>query len=97
MKQFLYPKVFRRGSPILIFVGKEGKTYWLGAYHELRELPPKSEKKYTGAGREYDAVQRTGISKKLYEAFMEEAKMNHEKYSKEDDAIKSILKLKGGF
>jgi hypothetical protein len=93
MKQFLYPKAFRRGSPILIFVAKDGKKYWLGTYHELREIQPKSEKKYSGAGREYNAVQRIRISKELYRAFMEEAKINHEKYSKEDDAIKAIPKL----
>ena len=77
----------------MIFVAKDGKKYWLGTYHELKELPPKSEKKHSGAWREYNAVQRIRISKELYKAFMEEARMNAEKYSDENKAMRAMPKL----
>ena len=76
MKKFLRPKKLRRGSPTAIFVAKEDNGYWLGVYHELREIPTGLSRTYSGEGREYKAVQRIRISKDLYQALMKEARSN---------------------
>jgi len=80
MKTFLFPKVLRRGQPVLFFVKKEkslskkGYLFWLGLYHELSPSP------FTGDGSDYGSVSEVQISEKLYNAFLREAKYNQEKY-----------------
>ena len=90
-KIYLKHILFRRGSPVLVYVTKdtdsEKNSYCLGVYHDLIPFKHlkrgvKNLKHYKGIGQEYNACQKISISKGLYSAFIKEAKANQNRIDK---------------
>ena len=96
-KIYLKHEIFRKGSPVLAYVTKntdsEKNSYYLGVYHDIipfkhLQRGVKNLKHYKGIGQEYNACQKSTISKELYDAFVKEAKANQ----KEVDKIQAYRK-----
>jgi hypothetical protein len=73
-KTYLFPLILRRGQPVMTFVVREGKNYWLGTYHNFKSRGAPA------LPSDYHGVSRVRISRPFYEAFVAESRENHRRY-----------------